>query len=107
MPGEDYKVWLKDEVDIFPTVMDYSTFSIVSLNLTKDVANEYFDARSPHYTAASCWGTPWNIAKNQPIFQHYLARNMDIETVVRFHQNDLENNPDMVDQTEKNQNCTD
>ncbi|MFA8451796.1 MAG: hypothetical protein ACEPOW_13965 [Bacteroidales bacterium] len=99
--GEHYRVWMKDEADVFPTIIDYSTFGIINLKLSKDVGNEYFDVRNPHYTSAACWGTPWNISKNEALFQHFIARNMDVKTILDFHANDLKNNPEMEDQSER------
>lgn len=99
--GERYRVWLRGELDIFPTIIDYSKFCIVDLKLTKDTGNEYFDPRKPWQTSSGCWGAPWNIAKNQPLFYHYLVRNINLETVLNFHKNDLANDPDIEDQSER------
>lgn len=69
-------VWLRGEMDIFPTLID-ERVSIIDIKTTTDVNNDFFSFRDDKigYSSASCWGKKNCIAKNQPLFYHFLARN--------------------------------
>jgi len=87
---DDYSVWLKDEISIFPTVVDYSDFAMVDLELTRDVYNDFFAPGQVRKVSGSCWGSPQYIAKNKPLFSHYIVRNMDKDHILRLNADNTE-----------------
>lgn len=81
-------VWLRGEFDIFPTFVD-SRLSIVDIKTTSNVNNDFFSFNDDKigYTSASCWGKKNCLAKNQPLFYHFLARrfkDMSLGNMVKF-----------------------
>lgn len=72
----DNNIWLRGELDIFPVNVD-DKISVVDVKFTKDVNNSFFSIAKKHVRTASmgCWGHFDGIAKNQPLFYHYLVRN--------------------------------
>lgn len=81
--GDDM-IWLKGELDVFPTTIDYQKISIIDLKLTQDTSSDFFTPSKARQCSNGCWGKPEFIAKNQPLIYHYLVRNMNIEHIVRY-----------------------
>lgn len=88
--GEKYTVWITGELDVFPTIIDYTKLAIVDLKLTKDVTNEFFTPSLARQCANGCWGSPQYIAKNQPLFYHFLVRNINLKHVLQYNKGDEE-----------------
>jgi hypothetical protein len=81
-------IWLRGEMDIFPVTVD-GNISIVDFKSTKDIYSDFFTIVPPRVYACvnSCWGTPNKIAKNQPLFYHFLARNFEstgLDNLIKF-----------------------
>ena len=81
-------VWLRGEMDIFPTRVD-GNLAIIDLKSTKDIYSDFFTITPPRVYSCvnSCWGDADKVAKNQPLFYHYIARNFEstgLDTHVRF-----------------------
>lgn len=81
-------VWLRGEMDIFPTYVD-GVPAIVDVKTTKDITSNFASYREKwiRRTTSHCWGAFEMIAKNQPLFYHFLARNFSntgLDNLIRF-----------------------
>lgn len=81
-------VWIRGEFDMFPTVFD-GVPSIIDVKTTKDVYNTFFSYKEDkiRFTTSSCWGDFEHIAKNQPLFYHFLAKayiNTGFDTLCKY-----------------------
>jgi hypothetical protein len=79
-----FNVYLKGELDLFPTIVDGERLAIIDLKLTTSAESDYFSNSYPENTANSCWGLNDGayIAKNQPLIYHHLVRNIDMDLLL-------------------------
>jgi hypothetical protein len=77
-------IWIRGELDLFPVKVN-GELAIIDAKSTKDVRSDFFTITMPRMVGCSnsSWGnldddgTPKTIAKNQPLFYHFLARNFE------------------------------
>ncbi len=69
-------IWLTGELDVFPVLVD-GDMSIVDVKTTKNIYSNFFSINEKWIRSSChhCWGDFSKIAKNQPLFYHFLARN--------------------------------
>lgn len=72
-------VWLRGEFDVFPAIVN-GKYSIVDVKTTKDINSDFFSIKEQYIRSSAnhCWGSYDQIAKNQPLFYHLLARNFHL-----------------------------
>jgi len=99
------RYFLTGEYDIIPTTIydgnlkGYKDSPILiagDVKFTFDVHNKFFNPANIPMTSLSCYGNPQMLIKNQILFYHWIARDIDVDMNYAFHGDDYGDKYDVI-----------